>query len=294
MLLDEKTAWAAILAFREDSRARCLPACISLDASGQPRVGASNGSVVLDVDAEGRWSVPGKATPEAAQLLDLYLPIATDRGARPRLIAHLGQSLDGRIATESGHSRYVGGATGILHLHRLRALVDAVIVGAGTVFHDNPRLTVRECPGRTRMRVVIDPDRRLGGAYQVFTDGEVPTLLMCAADRANGADRLGEAELVGLPRAGDWLDCDALIEGLVARGVGSALVEGGGVTVSRFLRAGVLSILQVTVSPVIIGSGRPGIVLPAVETLDQALRPPTRRFPLGEDTLFECSFRPRD
>jgi len=294
MVLDEDGAWMAILALRDDPHRLRWPVRVSLDARGRPQIGAANGTSLLAVGADGAWTAEGEVSPAAAQMLSLYLPLAAARDAAPRVVAHLGQSLDGRIATESGHSRYVGGATGILHLHRLRALVDAVIVGAGTVFHDDPRLTVRECAGRTRLRVVIDTGRRLGADYRVFADGEAPTVLICAADSMNGHDRLGRAEILGIPRRGDWLDSGAMIAALAARGVRSALVEGGGVTVSRFLRAGVLNSLQVTVSPVIIGSGRPGIALPVVDSLDQALRPPTRRFPLGDDTLFECSLRPRD
>src|SRR6266404_4253948 len=74
-------------------------------------------------------------------LVDLYLPICAATAARPITVGHLGQSLDGFIATHAGESRFVTGQENVLHSHRLRALCDAVVVGAGTVAADDPRLT---------------------------------------------------------------------------------------------------------------------------------------------------------
>ena len=78
---------------------------------------------------------------------------------------------------------------------------------------------------------------------------------------------------------------------LAARGAHRILVEGGGITVSRFLAAGALDWLHVVVAPMLIGSGRPGLSLPAIDHLDQALRPAHRRESLGEDVLYELQLR---
>ena len=229
------------------------------------------------------------ASPAAARLFDLYLPLCT-QGGRPPVIGHLGQSLDGKIATGCGHSRFINGAASILHLHRLRALVDGIVVGAGTVAADDPRLTVRLCEGPCPTRIVIDTNRRLTESRQMFNDGAAPTLVACAEDTLNGETRLGQAELLGVRRQGDWIDVHTLLKTLSARGLRSLLVEGDGVTVSRFLAADALTRLQITVAPVIIGSGRPGVTLPEIARMDEALRPPIRRFELGNDVLFECDF----
>src|SRR5437016_715601 len=93
-------------------------------------------------------------------LVDLYLPICSATRARPITVGHLGQSLDGFIATHAGESQWVTGQENILHMHRLRALCDAVVVGAGTVAADDPELTTRLVPGPNPLRVVIDPARR--------------------------------------------------------------------------------------------------------------------------------------
>jgi riboflavin-specific deaminase-like protein len=230
------------------------------------------------------------ASPAAARLFDLYLPLCT-YGDRPPIIGHLGQSLDGKIATGCGHSRFINGAANILHLHRLRALVDGIVVGAGTVAADDPQLTVRLCEGPCPTRIVIDTNRRLRDSHRIFNDGAAPTLVVCAQDALPPGDqRLGNAEFLGVRRKDDWIDAQALLAALAARGLRSLLVEGGGVTVSRFLAAHALTRLQITVAPVIIGSGRPGVTLPEIARMDDALRPPIRRFELGDDVLFECNF----
>ena len=77
------------------------------------------------------------------------------------VVGQFGQSIDARIATASGHSHYINGAEGLAHLHRLRALVDAVVVGVGTALADDPQLTVRRVAGPNPARVVIDPNGRL-------------------------------------------------------------------------------------------------------------------------------------
>ena len=230
-------------------------------------------------------------SPAAARLFDLYLPLCAPRPGRPLVIGHLGQSLDGKIATGSGHSRFINGAGNILHLHRLRALVDGIFVGAGTVAADDPQLTVRLCEGPCPTRIVIDTNRRLKDSYRLFHDGAAPTLIVCAEDVLPAGDRrIGHAELIGVKRAGGWIDVHSLLASLAGRGLRSLLVEGGGVTVSRFLAARALTRLQITVAPVIIGSGRPGLTLPEIARMDEALRPPIRRFEFGDDVLFDCDF----
>jgi len=235
-------------------------------------------------------SLPRDVSPAVAQLHELYLPLCAPANGRMPVIGHLGQSLDGKIATGTGHSRFINGQANILHLHRLRALVDGILVGAGTVAADDPQLTVRLCEGPCPTRIVIDTNRRLHDGHRMFNDGAATTLVVCAEDALKGETRLGQAELLGVRRAGEWIDVHALLATLAGRGIGSLLVEGGGVTVSRFLAAGALTRLQITVAPVIIGSGRPGLTLPAIARMDEALRPPIRRFEFGDDVLFDCRF----
>jgi diaminohydroxyphosphoribosylaminopyrimidine deaminase / 5-amino-6-(5-phosphoribosylamino)uracil reductase len=233
---------------------------------------------------------PAHDAPSAhAALIDLYLPLAEARG-RPYVVAHLGQSLDGRIATMAGVSRWVTGEEDLLHTHRMRALADAILVGSGTLRHDDPQLTVRRCAGDHPVRVVIDGERRLGPEYRIFQDGAAPTLVLVAADRARSGERLGQAEIVPVPRGEGGLAPRDIRSTLAARGLNFLFIEGGGITISRFLVAGALDRLQLTVAPVILGSGRPSLSLPEIVEPHQGLRPRQRRFDLGEDVLYECIF----
>ena len=227
-------------------------------------------------------------------LIDLYLPICSATTARPVTVGHLGQSLDGFIATHSGESRWVTGQENILHLHRLRALCGAVVVGAGTVATDDPQLTTRLVRGPNPLRVVLDPGRRLGDHHHVFSDSSAETLYVCAASLVRpGERRFGTASIVGLEDRPDGLDVAALMDVLHARGCTRVFVEGGGITVSMFLKADLLDRLHVAIAPLIIGDGRPAIRLPARPILDDCHRPRYRVFRMGGDVLFDCELGTR-
>lgn len=226
-------------------------------------------------------------------LLDLYLPVCSATASRPMTVGHLGQSLDGFIATQSGDSRFVTGEHNIVHLHRMRALSDAVIVGAGTVVADDPQLTTRHVPGTSPLRVILDPTRRLGPGYHVFQDGAAPTWYVCKASRVRpGETVFGDATVVGLGDGPSGVDLAELLARLRARGAARIFVEGGGVTVSAFLEAGLLDRLQMAIAPFLIGDGRPAIRLPGPAALRDCLRPRHRVFRMGSDVLFDIDLTP--
>ncbi len=232
------------------------------------------------------------AAPLVAPLAALFAPLlAPPRAADGCIVVgRLAQTLDGRIATVTGSSQWIGGRGDILHTHRLRALCDAVVVGAGTIRHDDPRLTTREVPGPDPVRVVLDTDRRLAADHGVFRRPGPPTLLLCAAD-APGPDRHGEAEVLSIPRAaeGPGLAPAAVLRALAARGLRRIFVEGGGVTVSRFLAAGCLDRLHLTVAPVLLGSGIPAFSLPPVARIAEGLRFDWTVHPIPPDVLFDIA-----
>jgi riboflavin-specific deaminase-like protein len=260
-------------------------------AQGEPPAEDSHEWQTLLALAAGAQT-PHASVPLAAPspLQALYGPLCEARRAGPFVVGHLAQSLDGRIATVGGMSRWLSGAEDLLHTHRMRALVEAVVVGATTVLLDDPQLTVRRCTGPNPVRVVIDPDRRLDGSQRIFRDGLAPTLLLCGADRARDGERVGHAEVVPVPRGEGGLSPHEICRALADRGLSSLLIEGGGVTVSRFLAAGALNRLQITIAPVILGSGRPSIVLPTITDLGDSLRPRTRQVIMGADVMIECDF----
>ena len=204
------------------------------------------------------------------------------------VIGQIGQSLDGRIATASGQSHYINGATAIVHLHRLRALVDAVVVGVGTVIADDPQLTVRHVAGAQPARVIIDPNGRLApNARCLAADGTRRIIIQtCQHARPAGL------ECLTLPGKGGRLEPEAIVSALRSAGLRRILVEGGANTLSKFLESRCIDRLHVLVAPMLMGSGPQGVQLPAISSLDDALRPSVSIFKLPEgDVLFDCDFR---
>src|SRR5450755_3550683 len=111
---------------------------------------------------------------------ELFGPLRHSRIDDLVVVAQIGQSLDGRVATETGHSHYINGPAGLAHLHRLRALVDAVVVGVGTALADDPQLTVRRVSGPHPARVIIDPGGRLPAGARMFAADGVRRLVLTA------------------------------------------------------------------------------------------------------------------
>lgn len=216
----------------------------------------------------------------------VFAPLVAPAARATLVIGQIGQSLDGRIATASGHSHYINGPAAIVHLHRLRALVDAVIVGIGTVTADDPLLTVRHVEGTSPARVVIDPRGRIARDAKLLAADGCRRVVVTRPDAA--PDLPGDVERLILDGdAAGMLAPAAIIGALAARGLHRVLVEGGALTLSRFLAAGCLHRLHVLVAPLIIGTGPIGLALPAVDRLEQALRPPAYTCRLGEDVLFD-------
>ena len=217
----------------------------------------------------------------------LYAPLLSPPTAADGcfVLAHIAQSLDGRIATSTGTSFWISGQADIVHTHRLRALCDAVVVGAGTVRADDPQLTTRHCTGPSPLRVVIDTERRLSTDHRIFC--EAPATLLICADDAPGGDHHGAANVARVRRGANGADPRTIVAVLAARGCRRIVVEGGGVTVSRFLACGMLDRLHVTVAPVLLGAGVPGFTFPCPATPDRGLRFSWTVHRLGDDLLFD-------
>jgi len=217
---------------------------------------------------------------------DLFGPLRRGAADGLMVVGQIGQSLDGRIATETGHSKYINGPAGLAHLHRLRALVDAVVIGVGTALADDPQLTVRRVAGPQPARVVLDPNGRLSPGAKVLAGDGVRRLLVTAAG-TRCAPPPG-VEVLPLPVAGKHIAPSAILAALAERGLRRVLIEGGADTVSRFLAAGCLDRLHVMVAPIILGAGRASFILPPVERADQALRMPMYAHRLDDEVLFDC------
>ena len=217
---------------------------------------------------------------------DLFGPLCSGTVDDLVIVGQVGQSLDGRVATATGHSKYINCPAGIEHLHRLRALVDVVVVGVGTALADNPQLTVRQVAGPQPARAVIDPSGRLGANAKLFADDGVRRLLI-TTEGSRAAPAPG-VEVITLPAEDGNIAPSAIVASLAGAGMRRILIEGGADTVSRFIAARCLDRLHVNVAPVMLGAGGPGIELPPLERADQAHRMQVRVHKIEDDVLFDC------
>lgn len=235
----------------------------------------------------------GAASPDSL-LRRIYGPLVQRNASGDSfVIGQMGQSLDGRTATASGQSHYINGPAAILHLHRLRALADAVVIGVGTALADDPQLTVRHvtrhAPESQPARVVIDPSGRLPPAARCLAPDGARRVVV-GTDGGSRAALPAGVEHVRLDGADGGFAPRDIVTALRALGFARLLVEGGGRTVSRFLEAGCLHRLHVMVAPMVIGDGPVGLSFGESADLKDAVRPRAAAYALpGGDVLFDCA-----
>ena len=184
---------------------------------------------------------------------------APRRAPRPPVTIHYAQTLDGRLATRTGDSQWISSEPSTTFAHRLRATHAAVMVGAGTVAADDPRLTTRLVQGPSPIRIVVDSTLRLSPSAKVVTDGAAPTLL-ATTDRATPERRrvftTAGVDVLVMPATPDGrVDLGALLDELGRRGLDSLLVEGGAGLITALLREHRVRRLIVSIAPKIVGAG---------------------------------------
>ena len=205
---------------------------------------------------------------------------------------HFAQTLDGRIATRTGDSQWIGGPESLQLAHQLRADHDAVMVGLGTVIADNPRLTTRLVPGRSPLRVIADSGLRIPLASSVLTDGAAQTLIV-TTDQAppikQEVIRGSGAEIAIVRRTGTGrVDLQDMVGVLAARGVRSLLVEGGAAMITSMLQARLCDRLVVCIAPRILGRGIEAVGDLGIERLQDAVTfSSVRVTPCGDDLIVD-------
>jgi diaminohydroxyphosphoribosylaminopyrimidine deaminase/5-amino-6-(5-phosphoribosylamino)uracil reductase len=216
-----------------------------------------------------------------------------ERG-RPFVTLKLATSLDGRIATASGESRWISGPAARAFVHRLRARVDGVMVGSGTALADDPELSARRT-GRVvhrPARVLVDSRLRVPASAKLYRDAPgVPTLVLAGLGaRGRKAREAAGARVIGVPAAANGLDLGRGLAGLADAGLTTLLVEGGGSLAAALLRAGLVDELLWIQAPLLIGGdGRPGLGALGLERLAGAIRlGDVKRRSLGPDVLWQA------
>lgn len=300
----EELAWKFLLAARDllntsNAQARFLlfddqfKSVVTSDVAGD--------ASCLWLDDVGQWCRAAQLPAGFHAAFDLYLPVLGGTGNAQRRVAHLGQSIDAQIAARSGDSFYVTGEENRKHLHCLRALSDAVIVGAGTAMADNPQLTTRAVVGKNPVRVVIDPQARIHEPLGLFDDGQARTILLhqSSVDLGERALAFGpqltneqgtvshQVERWVVPDTDGQLSVQAIIDLLAERGLQRLFIEGGGVTVSKFYVANVLDRLHIAIAPLLAGKGIAALQLPGIDLLADAQRPPCAVYRMGDDILWD-------
>jgi diaminohydroxyphosphoribosylaminopyrimidine deaminase/5-amino-6-(5-phosphoribosylamino)uracil reductase len=171
------------------------------------------------------------------------------------------QSLDGRIGTSTGHSQWITSGRSRTMAHRLRAEHDAVMVGVGTLLHDDPRLTVRHVRGRNPRRIVLDSKLRMPHDAKVLDSGTegsqtwVATTEPIDREKARVLEETGVKIIPCPPDPQGHVDLASLMRHLANAGISSILVEGGARALTSFLRIGLVQRLVCFVAPIILGEG---------------------------------------
>jgi diaminohydroxyphosphoribosylaminopyrimidine deaminase/5-amino-6-(5-phosphoribosylamino)uracil reductase len=273
---------------------RTPPCAEALIAAGIARVVAAlddpdprvSGSGLARLRQAGIAIETGLCAEEAAELNAGFLCRVTK--GRPLVTLKLATSLDGRIATATGQSRWITGPAARERAHLLRATHDAVLVGPGTALADDPLLTCR-LPGledRSPVRIVLDRSLRLPATLRLFTEArETPSWVVTSAvadpGRRAALEKLGITVIAVEPDATGGLDLAATLRALGYKGLTRLLVEGGGGLAASLLRAGLVDRLVWLHAPLLIG----GDGIPAVAAVGLALDGAPRFERLSAETV---------
>jgi len=285
--------WTQLLAFRDDCRQITNDqVCVSWDSEGHQFCDGFDRSTISESWAlitSGNEHVAGwdrteifadklwiHARPDSDvhrfQALQLYAPICMARIFKPSesfMVVHMAQSIDGMIATEQGNSQWIGNSENLTHAHRLRALVDGVLVGGNTARLDLPGLNVRHVAGPDPARIFlsdsfVDIDKlpHVNGMRTIFLRSE------SFAEPITGT---GSSETIIYDETGGQIDVPKLLASLRQCDVHSILLEGGPQTFHTFFRAGAVDCLHSHIAPMILGSGRSLLDLPKISRLEDSV-----------------------
>ena len=185
------------------------------------------------------------------------------------VVAQIGQSLDGRVATETGHSHYINGPAGLAHLHRLRALMDAVVVGVGTALADDPQLTVRHVnTSRQPLRVVVDSRLDIPVDAGLLRGGGELIFTATASEGKILALREVGARVIVLPGENGGVDLAGMMQQLADFEINEVLIEAGFKLNGALINAGLVDELVIYLAPCLLGDAARGMLkLPELENL---------------------------
>ncbi len=221
-----------------------------------------------------------------AEFLSLYIPFCfwaqkAHLNSRSKAVLHLAQTLDGRIATRTGHSKWISNQEDLLHAHRMRALCDAVLIGSHTLMMDRPALTVRHVEGPDPVKIVIG-NSNYDFSSLLESKGKV---LFITGDTDHHTEGI---ENLNLRNGSEIINPETILETLYSRKIYSVYIEGGSMTASVFLSGHCVDLLQLFVSPRILGSGITNFNLPSIQQIGQSMNFRNVSYThMGEGMLFQ-------
>lgn len=225
-----------------------------------------------------------KCCDDNLELLNFYLPFAFSsffgrKYNKCFTISHFAQTLDGKIATYTGDSKWIGNEENLLHSHRMRALCDGILVGAKTVYRDNPRLNVRKVSGCNPIKIIIDGTSQL--KHEQYHAIEPSTILFTSLD--DGSDLY---DCIEMPKKLPY-DPYEILKILTKKGIYSIYIEGGSYTTSYFLEQNMLDQVQIHFSSKILGSGLSSFEFGKIKEIKNSVKFQSTRFkPMGDEMMF--------
>ncbi|XOV94965.1 MAG: RibD family protein [Bacteroidota bacterium] len=292
-------SWDSIQLLRR-ALAECddLPGSISLKFGTNPEVclnAVNDADIIIHLNTETdspfsqdflemEFSQKEALDSQEVSLLSLYLPYAFMKhiGKREQKcysISHFAQTLDGRIATSTGDSKWIGNEDNLLHAHRMRALCDAILVGSKTIEKDNPKLTVRLVSGVDPIRVVMGGNGKLSDSLHHAIDES--TIVFRESEQGKGI-----YDCVVMEKDPHF-DLTVVLKRLAERNLHSVYIEGGSYTTSRFLEQNAIDQIQIHFSAKILGSGTNSFGFGQINNISEAITFKQSKFiPVGDEMMF--------
>jgi diaminohydroxyphosphoribosylaminopyrimidine deaminase / 5-amino-6-(5-phosphoribosylamino)uracil reductase len=222
------------------------------------------------------------------KFLELYLPYAlipyfSKKQKKTYTISHLTQSLDGKIATSYGHSKWIGNEEDLIHTHCMRSLCDAIIIGNNTIKSDEPKLTVRNVEGKNPIKIIIGNTK--SNLESLLQDIDKPLISFSNKSLYKNDERIKEIILEG-----DYVSSNEILKHLKNMGISSLFIEGGATTVSCFLKNKNIDSFQIHIANKILGSGISVVNLGDIKTIDECISlKGTKHYHLGEEILITAN-----
>ena len=242
---------------------------------------------LIDDNYSIKSSVNNKLETSEFDLLKDYLPFILNyfkavKNQKSYVVSHFAQSLDGKIATNSGHSKWIGNQENLIHAHRMRALCDGILVGANTYLRDKPLLTVRHVEGNDPVKIILG-----NSCFNIVNSININNQTLCLTSLNKDLKEAAKDDNVVCFTVNNGLiDPNEITKCLFKKGIFTLYLEGGAFTSSYFLKKKALNEIQLFLSPAIFGSGITNFSLNQIENIEEAITFNNGKFiPMGSEGI---------